>query len=857
MSSLPVAVQFRPFKTIALVSVQLALVLLVIQQFQLESRTFFQVMLLASGGFVIHALLPPAYRLFVFTLLSLASIILALGPLDGIYLIALGLVLIGIVHLPVRYTLRLVLLIACGMLFAIWRMELLPAPWSATIWPILASMFMFRLAVYVYTLNHDKKRPTPAQTLAYFFMLPNVCFQLYPVIDYSTFIRTYYDRDAALIYKVGVRWIVRGLFHLILYRFVYLHLAKDPADLRTFGELAQFMIATFMLYFRVSGQFHLIGGILHLYGFHLPQTHNLYYLASGFTDHWRRINIYWKDFMMKVVYYPTYFRLRRWGGNFALVASTIFVFLATWVLHSYQWFWLRGGFPVELQDILFWSIFCGLVMFSTLREMKRPQKRTLGRNPSWSASLAFRRVATFSAICVLWSLWTSESITSWFAMLTVAGNVASTDVWLIPALVLGSVLIAGRAWSLHESDDDRTVPFYRRLSFQSTALLVAILAVGNPVVYEPYVPRLAATVASLQHSTLNARDAALHHKGYYERLDNVSRMSAQLWDVQAKKPANWVPLAGTDAYRLRNDFIGADLRPDVRITFEDRLLTTNRWGMRDRDRTLAKSEGTYRIALLGPSSVMGSGVADDETFATYLEERLNRSSDPGRYARYEVLNFGVAAYSVLQQLALLEERVVAFQPDAVFIIDSSGLVAPTLAHLEGVVLSRVKIPYAGLNAFVRQAGVESLGNPGPPVPFETVRGIFGFFGVTTRMPGREADRRLQPFKHDIVRWTLERTAEVTRAHGAVPVFVMVDVVSDPISGDIPALKDAATAGFLVFNLLDLWQDQDKTALQVADWDEHPNAAGNRIIAARLFDLIQQHKSQLRLTTNAQSQESKP
>jgi len=135
-------------------------------------------------------------------------------------------------------------------------------------------------------------------------MLPNVCFPLYPVIDYSTFTRTYYDRDAIRIYESGMRWIVRGLLHLVLYRFVYLHLAGDPSELHTLGDLVQFILSTFLLYLRVSGQFHPITGVLHLFGFRLPETHHLYYLASSFTEFWRRINIYWKDFMLKLVYLP-------------------------------------------------------------------------------------------------------------------------------------------------------------------------------------------------------------------------------------------------------------------------------------------------------------------------------------------------------------------------------------------------------------------------------------------------------------------------------------------------------------------------------------------------------------------------
>ena len=34
------------------------------------------------------------------------------------------------------------------------------------------------------------------RTLSYFFMLPNACFPLFPVIDYKTFRRNYYDEDA-------------------------------------------------------------------------------------------------------------------------------------------------------------------------------------------------------------------------------------------------------------------------------------------------------------------------------------------------------------------------------------------------------------------------------------------------------------------------------------------------------------------------------------------------------------------------------------------------------------------------------------------------------------------------------------
>src|SRR5690606_6508697 len=110
------------------------------------------------------------------------------------------------------------------------RADVISTPWLLAVWPVLGSMFMFRLCVYLYDLKHDKEPPNVARTLAYFFMLPNVCFPLFPVIDYKTFRRTYYNEDAHQIYQNGVVWMVRGIVQLIAYRVVYTHLTLAPSE---------------------------------------------------------------------------------------------------------------------------------------------------------------------------------------------------------------------------------------------------------------------------------------------------------------------------------------------------------------------------------------------------------------------------------------------------------------------------------------------------------------------------------------------------------------------------------------------------------------------------------------------------
>ena len=83
---------------------------------------------------------------------------------------------------------------------------------------------------------------------------------------------------------------------------------------------------------------------------------------------------------------------------------------------------------------------------------------------------------------------------------------------------------------------------------------------------------------------------------------------------------------------------------------------------------MTKSDGTFRIAVLGSSIEMGWGVKHQDTYINQLEEWLNMHSArlglvPPR--RFEVLNFGVAAYSPMQRLETLHDKVMQFRPDLV------------------------------------------------------------------------------------------------------------------------------------------------------------------------------------------------
>ena len=153
----------------------------------------------------------------------------------------------------------------------------------------------------------------------------------------------------------------------------------------------------------------------------MPETNHRYLLAHSINDFWRRINIYWKDFMVKIFYYPAYFKLRRRGILQAEILATMLVVVATWFLHACQFFWLKGQFRVTYNDTLFWAIL-GAMMLANVWIDNQHKKRL--PKTGWSARLqnAAQIAATFAFIALLWSMWSADSITEWFYFLR-SGNI--------------------------------------------------------------------------------------------------------------------------------------------------------------------------------------------------------------------------------------------------------------------------------------------------------------------------------------------------------------------------------------------------------------------------------------------------
>jgi hypothetical protein len=407
----------RPnLRRFAVLSVQLSLLLLVFDLYRLESRTFLTLSLLIVGGFVVSYWLPFRFKEPFFIALSVGGAFLLLDPVVASLLIGAGGILFAIIRSGLDFRWRVVAILAFGILCAYGRATgWFPIP--EHFWAVFGAVFMFRMIIYLYDIQRLPGPPPFKDFASYFFLLPNYYFLLFPVVDFKTFRKGYFQRDIHEVAQQGIWWILRGTIQLLLYRLVYqLERTFAPGKVGVTTSVVARIILGFLLYLQVSGQFHIIVGMLHLFGYDLPETNRKYLLSRSISDLWRRINIYWKDFMVKICYLPAYFKLRRKGELRAQIVATALVFVVTWALHGYQFFWLQGNFRVTVTDTLFWTILGALVVANVWYEAKH-KKRLSPSGWRSKAIEAAQIVVTMSVFMLLWSLWSSNSVTKWLYFL--------------------------------------------------------------------------------------------------------------------------------------------------------------------------------------------------------------------------------------------------------------------------------------------------------------------------------------------------------------------------------------------------------------------------------------------------------
>lgn len=91
-------------------------------------------------------------------------------------------------------------------------------------------------------------------------------------------------------------------------------------------------------------------------------------------------------------------------------------------------------------------------------------------------------------------------------------------------------------------------------------------------------------------------------------------------------------------------------------------FSTNSQGFRGRaEYAVMKPDGVYRALVLGDSTTLGHGVADNDTFSFLLEQKLSNAG------RVEVINMGVSGFGTAEELIQLRNVGFQYAPDLVIL----------------------------------------------------------------------------------------------------------------------------------------------------------------------------------------------
>ena len=362
-------------------------------------------------------------------------------------------------------------------------------------------------------------------------------------------------------------------------------------------------------------------------------------------------------------------------------------------------------------------------------------------------------------------------------------------------------------------------------------MLQSILLLGMAVV--PWPQRwtsIRSVIASARSPELNRAEREVHAAGYYEGLiggdDGPEGVRGELALRLMGKPNGWVRFNDADVSRmLPGDFLQFELVPGVRRVLFGQPFVTNSHGMHSPEVALEKPRGITRIAVLGASLDMGWGVTFQETYSHQLEEWLNwharrRGIDSSR--RYEVLNFAVAAYSPLQRLETLRRKALPFHPDLV--IYSATMLDLRLMeiHLCDALRTQADLTYDFVKATFDEAGVGrnqfAVDNQGKLVFKDQIK------------------TSMRPHYWELYDATLGALAGTCRSAGVPLLIVIIPRVGKadaPLARAESVARLKAIAGhhaLPVYDLSDSFDRYDPASLEIAAWDDHPNALGHR----RLF-----------------------
>ena len=782
--------------------------LFLLQRYDVELHSPLQSLLPLLGiVFVINYWMPPKLRFPFLALASAAGCFFIMDPVNaaGLVLIMLSVTLFIGSKIAVRWKIifSALLLVALGLA----RAGIIPVPFIPFAVPLAGSMLMFRLILVLYEKKFTNPGSSFSQNFSYFTLLPNLGLPLFPIIDYKTFLRNHSPDDTEAINK-GLSRMLMGILQLLLYRFIYINVLPPLSGIHHATTAAVYLACSYLLILHLTGLMWIAVGYLGILGFKLGPIFNNVFLVDSFGDIWRRINIYWREFVMKVFYYPVYFRLRKKVKSPVLITSLI-VFTLTGLMHGWQWFWLLGNITFHSTGLFYWSILGICISISLARQEARAGKPEKQRGEFSTALTRMLSIAgMFLFMSFMWSLWNNPTFSDWLFFLSHFAEGDPSE-WLRIAGAIVSIIVIGTFFVYFSkraaSFSEKTIPVFSKWpSLLATGLLLFYFTTDHAAKLFPQAREkvFAAVIAD----RLNTDDQEEATENYYDQMLATNGNGRGPWEMTLEAAD---PKSGFEAACIReHNMIMREMIPSKTTDLGTWKITTNSYGMRDKEYSLQKPANTFRVAVLGASYEMGSGIAQDKDFENLLEKMLNDSSDG---CNYEILNFAVGGYHPPQQVWVMDAKVQQFSPDMILYFVHSEDRNRNDDYMANLVHLGYDLSHPALKWYRNEAGARQS------------------------MSMAQLRNRFQPFNDSISDWSLSCINIKAKAmHARLGSVYLPSLLAD--EQDEAAYYDRfCKAHGLEFVSMHGIFGKDVSKWKLPADETHPNEAANELIAKFLFN----------------------
>ena len=242
---------------------------------------------------------------------------------------------------------------------------------------------------------------------------------------------------------------------------------------------------------------------------------------------------------------------------------------------------------------------------------------------------------------------------------------------IIPLLML--VLVMGVPFSNAQSVPDwvkNTAGWWSTDAISETEFVNAIQFLENDGII-----KVKSTITPTQLAEL-WRDGELTDEKFLEQVKNVSGEKyfedGEVLDVPdwLINNAGWVSarIITNSNFNFDPTYLKEEIFPCEQQSTNVLCLekTTNSYGLRGSEFSEKKNDVDFRIFAVGGSTTYGGGVSDNETWPSQLQQTVNENILD---RKIEVINAGISGAKSWNELELVKNKLVNYQPDLIIIYD--------------------------------------------------------------------------------------------------------------------------------------------------------------------------------------------